>query len=523
MFTGMGETTRKQQHEAAIRQLARVIAKGATPGIELDLFKAYAFAAGVIKGDRGGWVYPFGRQMSAINGFRKLAEFMLNPPAGWGSEVEQLVERMGEARAAAHLADPPRSEPAPEPPKADPDSLEALVGKRVDINYGISAGRSGVVTGVDERPGMIAVDVDGRSVKVDKLNVSISAEPDSPLVESAKQLDAARAEARKLDGYYDEPSQLRPMDIVQLADGAIGVVERVNMGGDVLVRANDVRDGILSVFDVNALRSVPPIAYECAGVPGAVFGHNVPREFATSELSQRAVMRARKVAPDARLTLTAVKVDNRYEYGRAFVYAIASIIDATRLLAARCSNAYWHESAPARRLQPCAHCGEPVDEQVPVRTSAVEILTDGTRVPIGKPRETTISRGALDTLIESATGLVHGLSDLEALIKQQAAEPGPARATDPATDDDIDEIVERLVRRAQYLALCKVLDELDGWREGQRSNHDANAHRGEAAGEQCWEHWHSSDVRTMVADAASELRTADPNGAHVPSDLPAPL
>lgn len=37
------------------------------------------------------------------------------------------------------------------------------------------------------------------------------------------------------------------------------------------------------------------------------------------------------------------------------------------------------------------------DEQVPVRVTAVEII-DGVEVPIGKPRETTISRGALDLL-----------------------------------------------------------------------------------------------------------------------------
>src|SRR5690349_3486686 len=237
--------------------------------------------------------------------------------------------------------------PAYAAPKPDPDSLAALIGKRLDINYGVSAGRSGIATRVDEPWGTVTIDIDGHAVTCDKLNVSISTREDD-----------ARDEQRKLDGYYDVAAGRVPfpLDVVQLPHAAIGVVERVDMGGTALVRSNTHGDAPLSAYDVNALRSVPPVAFEQAGVSGAIGESNVPRDFATAEFSQGAIMWARRVAPGQRLTLAAIKTDDRYEYRRAYVYAVASIIDATRLIAARCSNESWHESAPARRLQPCAHC-----------------------------------------------------------------------------------------------------------------------------------------------------------------------
>jgi hypothetical protein len=55
--------------------------------------------------------------------------------------------------------------------------------------------------------------------------------------------------------------------------------------------------------------------------------------------------------------------------------------------------------------QECA-CERPAaDEQVPVTVTAVEII-DGVEVPIGEPRERTISRGALDLLHGTAPELI---------------------------------------------------------------------------------------------------------------------
>jgi hypothetical protein len=206
--------------------------------------------------------------------------------------------------------------PAYVEPTPDPDSLRSLIGKRLDINFGVSAGRSGIVKRVDERRGKVTLDVDGHDVTCDKLNVSISAE------------QPAR------DGYYD---------------------------------GRELRDE-----------------------------------------------RARD-------------------------------IETVRALADR-----------------------------------------------------------LDVPLDEIPYPLH-------------------EAADPATvEETYDELAERIVRRAQYVALRTMLKVVEGWREGARENHDGMGHRGENAGEQCWEHWHSSDIRTMVADAARELHVPDPNDGHVPTDLPAP-
>lgn len=53
-------------------------------------------------------------------------------------------------------------------------------------------------------------------------------------------------------------------------------------------------------------------------------------------------------------------------------------------------------------------------------------------------------------------------------------------------------------------ALLKMREMLDGWIEGQRGNHEALKHRYENAGEECWNRWHSDDIRRMIDDAANE-------------------
>jgi hypothetical protein len=73
--------------------------------------------------------------------------------------------------------------------------------------------------------------------------------------------------------------------------------------------------------------------------------------------------------------------------------------------------------------QECA-CERPAaDEQVPVTVTAVEII-DGVEVPIGKPRERTTSRGALDLLHGTAPELIDR--------RQRAREAGLDGIADPA-------------------------------------------------------------------------------------------
>lgn len=113
-----------------------------------------------------------------------------------------------------------------------------------------------------------------------------------------------------------------------------------------------------------------------------------------------------------------------------------------------------------------------------------------------------------------ARTLVDVLNDGEQLLAKlrdeiAAAQPQPAAETDPATDDSVSDLVDRIVRRSQYLALREVLDVLDGWERGARENGDLGARP--AYGE--YDVWHSSDVRRMIDDAARELGVPEPSKA----------
>lgn len=88
-----------------------------------------------------------------------------------------------------------------------------------------------------------------------------------------------------------------------------------------------------------------------------------------------------------------------------------------------------------------------------------------------------------------------------ALAAQQDAPP----AADPATEDDSNELLDRIVRRAQYTALHEVLSVLDGWIEGNAVNAEGGVGEVEAI-----HRFHSLDIRRMVNDAARELRVPEP-------------
>lgn len=74
---------------------------------------------------------------------------------------------------------------------------------------------------------------------------------------------------------------------------------------------------------------------------------------------------------------------------------------------------------------------------------------------------------------------------------------------DPATEDDVDELVERIVRRAQYQALKVMARVAADWHDGSRSNHQAEAHN---TVDDCCAHFELGDILRMVNDAAIELR-----------------
>jgi hypothetical protein len=94
-----------------------------------------------------------------------------------------------------------------------------------------------------------------------------------------------------------------------------------------------------------------------------------------------------------------------------------------------------------------------------------------------------------------ARRLVEVLSELPAV---------PARP-DPATDDDVHELVDRIIRRSHYVALKVVLKQLDGWIAGNLENVEGGIGELEAV-----HRFHTQDVRRMVNDAARELRVPEP-------------
>lgn len=62
----------------------------------------------------------------------------------------------------------------------------------------------------------------------------------------------------------------------------------------------------------------------------------------------------------------------------------------------------------------------------------------------------------------------------------------------------------RIVKRAQYDALRKLLDVLDGWIEGARENNEAMQRHDDP------QIFHAEDIRRMVNDAAREVGTREP-------------
>lgn len=84
-------------------------------------------------------------------------------------------------------------------------------------------------------------------------------------------------------------------------------------------------------------------------------------------------------------------------------------------------------------------------------------------------------------------------ADLDDVLRDRNGRPVPERdrqiTTDPATTDDTQELLDRVIRRAQYLALQAVVTEVDRWL--------APADRRDYVG-------------SLVNDAARALGTAEP-------------
>lgn len=131
------------------------------------------------------------------------------------------------------------------------------------------------------------------------------------------------------------------------------------------------------------------------------------------------------------------------------------------------------------------------------------------------PRSERAEAPASDT-IEYALDKLRGAFDLVCQSRnlwRDRAMAEPALVADPATDDSVPELAERIVRRAQFEALRTMLSVLDGWIDGAAENHEAMSHRDN----DCCRDFAPADIRRMVNDAATELRVPEP---YVPEPAP---
>jgi hypothetical protein len=117
----------------------------------------------------------------------------------------------------------------------------------------------------------------------------------------------------------------------------------------------------------------------------------------------------------------------------------------------------------------------------------------------------------LDSLVDAA-------ADAEKAYQEKAAARAAAK---PVAEPVVDKGGQLGVagQRGAQRALRVLLEELDGWIEGQQANHQASPHRGENRGEECWRLWAPADFRSMVNDAARRVGVPEfPAPAERPED-----
>lgn len=94
--------------------------------------------------------------------------------------------------------------------------------------------------------------------------------------------------------------------------------------------------------------------------------------------------------------------------------------------------------------------------------------------------------------------MIKSLADIrDELVREQATS-----VSEPVRNE---KAAEEARRETASLVLYSLLVNLDGWIDGQHSNHEGSGHRGENRGEECWRLWAPSDIRNMINDVAREF------------------
>lgn len=73
----------------------------------------------------------------------------------------------------------------------------------------------------------------------------------------------------------------------------------------------------------------------------------------------------------------------------------------------------------------------------------------------------------------------------------------------PVGTPDLRKSLEQQADKRQALAIVRAV--LDDWIKGARESHEANGHRAEPVGSECWRTFHPQDIRNMINCAAREL------------------
>lgn len=110
-------------------------------------------------------------------------------------------------------------------------------------------------------------------------------------------------------------------------------------------------------------------------------------------------------------------------------------------------------------------------------------------------------------------------------LRPGSVNPSPVQAEDPPVlfgTEDVQAATAEAFRdgkkRGAEEALRTLLETLDGWIEGARSNHDGFSHRGEPIGEECWTQYAPADIRRMINDAAREVGVAEFSAPKTPKE-----
>jgi hypothetical protein len=244
-------------------------------------------------------------------------------------------------------------------------------------------------------------------------------------------------------------------------------------------------------------------AAEAAGVKYRVVGTIVD-----PMRSARRTFRAYRVVGESGHTLHPAAGGGAHKT-RAAAFAQAET-DLADVLRDRAAEGQHFESVPEREERLAVADADTLLARATARTG-----TEGAVHLRGTHSVTLVERAAGRTIrveepeveiagVDDRLSMVITPSGMRKIAAHLAARNPTPEPTDPATDDSVSDLVDRVVRRSQYVALTTMRRVLAGWVEGAASNHEALDHRSPL--DECCHRFAPADIAVMINDAADELR-----------------